>query len=206
MNIPVIIMCSQSSFKSCIRRPLHCCTFFVAMEKDLTVEHRGLKCSHKLNVPGREEREEEEVLKKGERKGGGQARTCHSSKERAGVPVESLRESVEAENFSTGYINIKIKLCASFMKHDCPSIVSCCCVSTTTSSHCTGATYPPSRRKPSRGARQCQCERACVRKQQQSSVGGQRGSNQHTHNKTVHTRNKLEKQLGNLQDHKLLFT
>ena len=37
------------------------------MEKDLTVEHRGLKCSHKLNVPGREEREEEEVLKKGER-------------------------------------------------------------------------------------------------------------------------------------------
>ena len=92
MNIPVLIMCSQSSFKSCIRRPLHCCTFFVAMEKDLTVEHRGLKCSHKLNVPGREEREEEEVLKKGER-GGGQARTCHSSKERAGVPVESLRES-----------------------------------------------------------------------------------------------------------------
>ena len=37
------------------------------MEKALTVEHRGLKCSHKLNVPGREEREEEEVLKKGER-------------------------------------------------------------------------------------------------------------------------------------------
>ena len=27
------------------------------MKKDLTVKHRGLKCSHKLNEPVREERE-----------------------------------------------------------------------------------------------------------------------------------------------------